>query len=208
MYPLINLFLPLRLSCSSPTGVVALSVLIYVSRPSSFCWRTSPWRKVVQAGLHSVRQSSFCPTDRRPWNLWSSLIFTATSGRSHHWFVRWQIGMTLLMLKPYSSLLHQVTRLIQEAASTEVGLWSGTLLCWKTGNCGAYIPGHNQATKSWEAVTAAIKSWGVPYDNPRTIHHQFEKLKSKYVAKRAKEEAKSGIEDFGDDDNDPFNQLD
>jgi hypothetical protein len=33
-------------------------------------------------------------------------------------------------------------------------------------------------------------------------------LKSKYVAKRAKEEAKSGIEDFGDDDNDPFNQLD
>jgi hypothetical protein len=43
-----------------------------------------------------------------------------------------------------------------------------------TGNCGAHIPGHNQATKCWEAVTAAIKARGVPYDNPQTIQCQWD----------------------------------
>jgi len=32
-------------------------------------------------------------------------------------------------------------------------------------------------------------------------------LRANYVAKRAKEEATTGMEDFGDDDDDPFNQL-
>jgi hypothetical protein len=77
----------------------------------------------------------------------------------------------------------------------------------ETGNCGAHVPGHNQVLKCWEAVTAAIKARGLPHDNPRTIQRRFEKLKAKYVAKRAKEEATPGVEDFGDDDDDPFNQL-
>jgi hypothetical protein len=56
----------------------------------------------------------------------------------------------------------------------------------ETGNCGAHIPGHNQVMKCWEAVTTAIKARGLPHDNPQTIQHRFEKLKAKYVAKRAK----------------------
>ncbi len=54
-------------------------------------------------------------------------------------------------------LLQQLTRLIQAAVSIEVGLWSFTSLRW---NCGAHTPGHNQSTKCWEAVTAALKGRG------------------------------------------------
>ena len=47
----------------------------------------------------------------------------------------------------------------------------------------------------------------MPYDNPRTIQRQWEKLRGQFVSKKAKEESTAGIEDFGDDDDDPFNQL-
>ena len=67
--------------------------------------------------------------------------------------------------------------------------------------------GYNQATKCWEAVTAALKGRGVPYDNARTIQRRWDKLRGQFVSKKAKEEATAGIEDFGDDDDDPFNQL-
>ncbi len=44
------------------------------------------------------------------------------------------------------------------------------------GNCGAHTPGYNQSMKCWEAVTAAFKLHCVPYDNPRTIQCQWDKL--------------------------------
>ncbi len=39
------------------------------------------------------------------------------------------------------------------------------------------------------------------------IQHRWDKLRGQFVSKKAKEEATEGIEDFGDDDDDPFNQL-
>jgi hypothetical protein len=35
----------------------------------------------------------------------------------------------------------------------------------EVGNYGAHTPGHNQATKCWENVLAALKSHGIPFDN-------------------------------------------
>jgi hypothetical protein len=75
------------------------------------------------------------------------------------------------------------------------------------GNCGAHIPGHNQTTKCWENVTVALKARGIPFDNPRTIQRRWSSMKLKFVAKRAKEEATSGVENFGDDDDNPLLQL-
>ncbi len=96
-----------------------------------------------------------------------------------------------------------------ESTSNKHYAWTRELdiaLLEEVGNLGAHTPGHNQATKCWLNVLEALKSRGVPYDNHRTIQRRFYTLKDKFVSDRAKREATSGREDFGDDD-DPFTQL-
>jgi len=96
-----------------------------------------------------------------------------------------------------------------ESTSNKHYAWTRELdiaLLEEVGNLGAHTPGHNQATKCWLNVLEALKSRGGPYDNHRTIQRRFYTLKDKFVSDRAKREATSGREDFGDDD-DPFTQL-
>ena len=97
----------------------------------------------------------------------------------------------------------------REDTSTKYRGWTKELdlaLLEEVGNCGAHTPGHNQATKCWENVLAALKSRGMPFDNHRTVQRRFIVLKEKFIKKMADQEATAGIEDFGDDD-DPFTQA-
>jgi hypothetical protein len=52
----------------------------------------------------------------------------------------------------------------------------------------------------------ALKAHGIPFDNLHTIQCHWSSLKLKFVAKRAKDEATSGIENFGDDVDNPLLQ--
>jgi hypothetical protein len=72
------------------------------------------------------------------------------------------------------------------------------------GNCGVHIPGHNQTAKFWENVTVALKACGIPFDNMHTIQRCWSSLKLKFVVKRAKEGATSGVENLGDEDDNPL----
>ncbi len=53
------------------------------------------------------------------------------------------------------------------------------------GNCGAHILGHDQTTKSFEAVPEALKARSMPFDSAQTIQCCWVHLKGKYIKKMA-----------------------
>jgi hypothetical protein len=70
-----------------------------------------------------------------------------------------------------------------DVGNTDCG-WTAKLdiaLLEEVGNCCAHTPGQNQTTKCWENVLGAVKNCGIPFDNC--------------------------VENFGDDDDDPFGQM-
>jgi hypothetical protein len=97
-----------------------------------------------------------------------------------------------------------------DAGNTKPRGWTAELdiaLLEEVGNCCAHTPGQNQATKCWENVLVALKNRGIPFDSYRTVQRRWSSLKDKFIKERAKQEATAGVENFGDDDDDPFGQM-